>query len=206
VEALLALGRQDDARRLLDDFETYARSHGSPRLIGEALRSRARLLAADGEVDAADAAITEAEAIQRRIEDRWELARTLLAAGEVHRRARRRARARAALRESLELFAFLGAGLWARQAREGLSRIDASREAGGLTRTQRRVAELVATGLRNRQVADRLSMSVHTVEAHLSAVYRSLGIRSRSQVASALALDSWDIRDPTAEIRDSPPS
>jgi DNA-binding NarL/FixJ family response regulator len=203
VEALLALGRHEDARHVLDDFESYAASHGSPRLRGEALRARARLMAADGEVDRADAAITEAVALQRRIENRWELARTLLVAGEVHQRARRRARARAALREALELFAFLGAGLWARQAREELSRIDAPREEGGLTPTQRRVAELVAAGLRNRQVADRLSMSVHTVEAHLSAVYRALGIRSRSEIAAALAGASAGIRDSPAETRDS---
>jgi DNA-binding CsgD family transcriptional regulator len=206
VEALVALGRHEDARRALDDFAAYARSHGSPRLGAEQLRVRARLLAANGDVDGADAAIAEAEAIHRRIEDRWELARTLLAAGGVHRRARRRARARAALREALALFAFLGSGLWARQAREELSRIDAPREQGGLTPTQRRVAELVASGLRNRQVADRLSMSVHTVEAHLSAVYEALGIRSRSEVASALASDATAIRDSSGESRDSRPS
>ncbi|HSJ00784.1 MAG TPA: AAA family ATPase [Patescibacteria group bacterium] len=203
IDALLALGRHADARVALDEFERYARSHGSPRLVAEAHRGRARLLAADGRVDEADAAIAEAEAIHRRMEDRWELARTLLAAGEVHRRARRRARARAALREALELFAFLGSGLWARQAREDLARIDAAREAGRLTPTQRRVAELVAGGLRNRQVADRLSMSVHTVEAHLSAIYQALGIRSRSEVASALASDARDPRDSTEKTRDS---
>jgi DNA-binding NarL/FixJ family response regulator len=64
----------------------------------------------------------------------------------------------------------------------------------------------VAGGLRNRQVADRLSMSVHTVEAHLSAVYQALGIRSRSEVASALASDAMAIRDSSGESRDSRPS
>jgi DNA-binding NarL/FixJ family response regulator len=121
----------------------------------------------------------------------------------VHRRARARARARAALREALELFAFLGAAPWARHAREELGRIDAPRADGGLTPTQRRVAELVAGGLRNRQVADRLSMSVHTVEAHLSAVYQALGIRSRAEVASALASEDSELRDSKAEFRDS---
>ena len=206
IECLLALGEHADARRALDEFAHFSQSHGSPRLAAELSRARARLHAADGSVDQADAAIAEAEGIHRRIGDRWELARTLLAAGEVHRRARRRARARASLREALELFVFLGSGLWARQARDELSRIDAPRASGGLTPTQRRVAELVAGGMRNRQVADRLSMSVHTVEAHLSAVYRSLGIRSRSQVARALGMDAAGIRDSATEIRDSPPS
>lgn len=204
IEALLALGRGDHARRALDEFEAYARAHGSPRLAAEALRTRARLLAAEGLADEADAAVGEAEAIHRRMEDRWELARTLLVAGEVHRRARRRARARAALREAFELFAFLGAAPWARHARAELARIDAPRADGGLTPTQRRVAELVAGGLRNRQVADRLSMSVHTVEAHLSAVYQALGIRSRSEVAAALAAaDAPASRDSASDLRDS---
>jgi DNA-binding CsgD family transcriptional regulator len=191
AEALVALGRLDDARRTLDGLEEYAREHGSPRLIGEALRARARLLAAAGDLDGADAAVAEAEAIHRRIEDPWELARTLLVAGEVHRRARRRARARAALREAIETFAFLGAGLWAEQAREQLARIGgAGHLDGGLTPTQRRVAELVAQGLTNRQVADRLAMSAHTVEAHLSATYRALGISSRGELGAALSVDA----------------
>jgi DNA-binding CsgD family transcriptional regulator len=60
------------------------------------------------------------------------------------------------------------------------------------------VAELAIDGLTNRQVADRLFMSVHTVEAHLSAVYRTLGIRGRGELARAL-------RDSAAALRDSAP-
>jgi DNA-binding CsgD family transcriptional regulator len=79
-----------------------------------------------------------------------------------------------------------------------LARIDAPREAGGgLTPTQRRVAELVASGLTNRQVADRLAMSPHTVEAHLSAIYRALEIQSRAQLRGALT------PGPAASPRDS---
>jgi DNA-binding CsgD family transcriptional regulator len=55
----------------------------------------------------------------------------------------------------------------------------------------------------NRQVADRLLMSVHTVEAHLSTVYRLLGIRSRRELASALSADRVAARDSAARIRDS---
>ncbi|MBA2634062.1 MAG: AAA family ATPase, partial [Chloroflexi bacterium] len=207
VDALVALGRIDEARSVLTVLEAHAQSHGSPRLIADGLRARARLLAADGDVDGADAAIAEAEAIHRRIDDPWELARTLLVAGEVHRRSRRRARARAALREALETFAFLGARLWARRAREELARIDAGRrEEGGLTPTQRRVAELVGSGLTNRQVADRLSMSAHTVDAHLKAIYLALGINSRAQLRAATTADRTATRDSAGGSRDSGPS
>ena len=206
VEVLVALGRHDEAGSVLSALEGQARAHGSPRVIADALRARARLLAAAGDLDGADAAIGEAGAIHRRIEDRWELARTLLVAGELHRRARRRAKARAVLREALETFAFLGARLWAKQAQEQLARIDAAREKGGLTPTQGRVAELVASGLTNRQVADRMFMSAHTVEAHLSAIYRALGIRSRAQLSAALTANPPAPRDSAGRSRDSAPS
>jgi DNA-binding CsgD family transcriptional regulator len=202
IEALLTLGRHDEARAALSELEAHAAAtHASPRLLGDALRARARLLAADGDVEAARTAIGEAEAIHRRMEDRWELARTLLVAGEIHRRARRRAAARAALREAVESFAFLGARSWAAVAREQLARIDAPRAEGGLTPTQLEVARLVARGFANRQVAHRLAMSGHTVEAHLSAIYRSLGIRSRNELGTALS--RLAIRDSSAESRDS---
>jgi DNA-binding CsgD family transcriptional regulator len=48
------------------------------------------------------------------------------------------------------------------------------------------VAELVAAGRTNREVADALFVSVHTVEANLKRIYRKLGIRSRTELASAL--------------------
>ena len=202
VEALLALGRLDEARPVLDELEAYiASTTGSPRLVVDARRARARLQAAEGDVEGASTAIAEAEAIHRHIDDRWELARTLLVAGEIHRRARRRAMARAVLREAVETFTFLGARAWAGVARDQLARIDAARAGGGLTPTQLEVARLVASGMPNRQVAHRLAMSGHTVEAHLSAIYRSLGIRSRNELAEALS--KLPIRDSPAGSRDS---
>ena len=130
----------------------------------------------------------------------------ILLAGEIHRRSRRRARARAALSEALEAFEHLSAASWAVLAREQLGRIGSGREADGLTPTQREVAELVAQGLTNRQVADRLFMSPHTVEAHLSAVYRSLGIRSRAALDAALVRGGAATRDTSGGIRDSRPA
>ena len=204
VETLVALGRLDEARGVLDDLEPFVRARGSRRLLGEAIRSRARMLAAAGDEGGADAAAAEAETLHRQMEDRWELGRTMLVRGEVHRRSRRRAMARAALREAFEAFTFLGARMWAAQARDELARIDAGREDDGLTPTQRRVAELVAGGLTNRQAADRLFMSVHTVEAHLSAAYRALGISSRRELAKALGTAPGSTpRDSAAEVRDS---
>ena len=51
-----------------------------------------------------------------------------------------------------------------------------------LTDTEREVAELVAGGLTNRQVAARMFVSPHTVHAHLGRIFRKLGITSRVEL------------------------
>ncbi len=56
-----------------------------------------------------------------------------------------------------------------------------------LTATQTTVARLVATGLTSRQVAERLSVSPRTIDAHLAHIYRKLGISSRARLASLVA-------------------
>src|SRR3954454_11588295 len=56
-----------------------------------------------------------------------------------------------------------------------------------LTPRELRVALLVAEGWSNPEVADELALSRKTVEAHLSAIYRKLGLRSRIELARALA-------------------
>lgn len=63
----------------------------------------------------------------------------------------------------------------------------ASGQTGGLTLMESRVAELVAAGQRNEEAAEALGISVKTVEAHLTRVYRKLGLRSRTELAVLLA-------------------
>lgn len=206
IEALLATGRIDEARALLEPLRDEAERFGARRIVAEFHRARARVEAAAGNLDEATEAIAEVERVHRQFGDHWELARTLLVSAEIHRRSRRRAKARAALAEAIEAFERLGSVSWAREARDQLGRIGGPRGEGSLTPTQREVATLVATGMTNRQVADRLFMSPHTVEAHLSAVYRSLGIRSRAELEAALAREDATPRDSDAGIRDSAPA
>ncbi|MFF0268314.1 AAA family ATPase [Kribbella sp. NPDC004536] len=63
-----------------------------------------------------------------------------------------------------------------------------------LTGTERTVAELVAHGLTNREVAERVFLSPHTVSFHLRKVYRKLGIRSRVELTRALVHCEGDQR------------
>jgi DNA-binding CsgD family transcriptional regulator len=77
--------------------------------------------------------------------------------------------------------------LWTDKARAELARIGGRAPSSlDLTPSEARVAELVAAGGTNREVADALFVSVHTVEANLKRIYRKLGIRSRTELASTL--------------------
>jgi DNA-binding CsgD family transcriptional regulator len=150
-------------------------------------RGRALLAAARGDHDAARVHIETALSAHESLPQPFERARTLLAQGTIERRAKHRAAARDALIAALELFDGLGAALWAEQAEAELARIPGrSRASSELTETERRVAELVAAGLSNKEVAARLFVSVRAVEANLSKVYAKLGVRSRTQLASRL--------------------
>ena len=123
----------------------------------------------------------------------FERARTQLAHGGRLRRARRRADARAPLRAALATFESLGAQPWAERARSELSaaggrvRAPVATLTAALTPQELQVALLVADGATNRDAATRLFLSAKTIEAHLSSVYRKLGLRSRAQLAALVA-------------------
>ena len=122
-----------------------------------------------------------------------ERARSLLALGEALRRDGERNGARDVLREALDLGPGAGRRLRGPGGRT-TSSSPRSPAAGGcapratdaLTPTERRVATLAADGLTNRAVARALFVSEKTVETHLGAVYRKLGVSARSQLAGAL--------------------
>jgi DNA-binding NarL/FixJ family response regulator len=78
----------------------------------------------------------------------------------------------------------MGARAWADRARTELGRIGGRVASDGLTPTEQRVADLVAEGKSNKQVATELFVSVRTVEANLTRIYAKLGIRSRTELAA----------------------
>lgn len=188
VEALIADGRLDEARTLLGALEDGGRRLDNPWALATAGRCRGMLLAHEGDLDSALVAFEQALVDHQRAASPFERARTQLAYGATLRRAKRRADARAALISALELFDSLGAALWAEKAASDLARIPGRAPASGeLTETERRVAELVADGKSNKEVAAELFIAVRTVEANLSKVYAKLDIRSRTELASRLA-------------------
>jgi DNA-binding CsgD family transcriptional regulator len=188
IEALIGLGKTDRAERLLARFEARARSLDRPWAIATAGRCRALLLAASGDLESARAAIELALKEHHGVGQPLELGRTLLLAGEIERRSKQKRTARASLQEALQIFEQIDAPLWAEKALVSLQRVGGIvGKAGELTPTERRVAELAAAGMTNREVAQALFVSVKSVEANLSRVYAKLGIRSRTQLARRMS-------------------
>ena len=192
VEAEVALGLLDDAEARLAPWEDAARRLGRRSATGAATRCRGLLLAARGELEAALGALDEALDWQAQVPEPLETARTRLVRGEILRRLRRRGEARDALESALETFESLGATQWAARTGSALARLGLRRSAAAeLTASQLHVAELVAAGLTNREAADRLFLSVNTVETHLKNIYRTLGVRSRTELGRW-----WSVRSP----------
>jgi DNA-binding CsgD family transcriptional regulator len=186
VETLVALGELERAREELARLEERGRMF--PRLwITVALpRARALVLAGEGDVSGALAALDELD-LEAAAKLPFELGRTLLVRGRLQRRAKQKRAAAETLREALAIFERLGAPAWEAQARAELDRVGLRRSPDDLTATERRVAELAATGLTNREVAQKAFMSPKTVQANLTRIYRKLGISSRAELGARMA-------------------
>jgi DNA-binding CsgD family transcriptional regulator/tetratricopeptide (TPR) repeat protein len=180
--ALVNTDRLDEATALAASLRCLGQRSERPAVLGVGMRIDGLATAARGDLDCAVRLLEGAVAAHRRAQFPLELGRSLLALGQTWRRRRDRTQARRALRESFERFTVMGATPFADQARNELDRVDPARAGAALTAAESRVAQLVATGLANREVAAQLYTSVRTVEGHLGAVYRKLGVRSRTEL------------------------
>ena len=188
VEGLVVLGHVERAEEVLAPYVASAERLRRASALAEGHRCRALLLSAAGDDDAALAALESAVAARRDVPMPFELGRCLLALGSSQRRLRRRRDSRATLEEALGMFEALGAGQQAATTRTELARIGGrARASGDLTPTEARVAELVASGLTNKEAAAKLVLTVHTVEAALTSIYRKLRVHSRTEMAHKLA-------------------
>jgi len=77
---------------------------------------------------------------------------------------------------------------------------DLAARLASLTPQQFRVLTLVAEGLLNKQIADRLDIQERTVKAHLSVIFEKLGARNRTQ--ASVILRELEIGDPSRQAAD----
>jgi DNA-binding CsgD family transcriptional regulator len=188
AEALIELGRLDEAKALVDWLDERGRSLDRPWALATAGRCRALIQAARGDSSGAMDTIGLAEIEQGRVGEPFELGRTLLAKGTIARRGLQRRLARESIEAAVRIFEDLGASLWVARAQAEEARIGGRSPSGdALTTAEQQIAAVVSEGLTNREAAARLFVTEHTVEAALVRVYAKLGVRSRSQLARRLA-------------------
>jgi DNA-binding CsgD family transcriptional regulator len=191
IEALIGLGRLDEAASRLETLERQAAALDRASALAAARRCRGLLAAAHGELQEALLSLENALVEHERVSMPFEEARTLLALGATRRRARIKRPAREALEQALASFEQLGARLWADKARAELARISGRpAPTGELTEAERRIAVLAAEGRSNKEIAAALYVTPKTVDTQLSRIYRKVGVRSRTQLARHLSADA----------------
>jgi DNA-binding NarL/FixJ family response regulator len=197
AEALTLLGRPDEAEPIVARLETAAAALDHAWATPAARRSRALLQLARRDSERAVALATAAADAFATLPAPLDRGRALLVAGQAQRRLGERRQAARSLEQAAELFAALPAPLWhARAERERRRASPRPRhDRDQLTAAETRVAARVAGGRTNKEVAAELYTTVATVEAHLTRIYRKLGIRSRSELTRRVAAGTLRLDD-----------
>jgi DNA-binding CsgD family transcriptional regulator len=188
VEALLALGRVEEACAALQPYQELAERLRRASALPLAARCRALLELARDDLDAALAWACRALELHEGWPMPFERARTQLVLGTIHRRRREKRSAAAALDAALRVFDELGSPQWAAMARRERARVGfRPADPDTLSQTEHRVAELAARGLTGREIAAAAFLSPKGVEKALARVYRKLGVRSRVELVARIA-------------------
>ncbi|WP_154697880.1 helix-turn-helix transcriptional regulator [Lentzea guizhouensis] len=144
---------------------------------GGAGGTRARLLA-------------EAVGVLERREDRYELARALTDQAAAQAAAHRKKLAKVTAQRALDLARACGAKAVCLEAARVIDAVEPRRCSEdamlSLTKAEQRVASLAASGYKNREIAERLFVTVSTVEQHLTRVFRKLNVRQRNELPISL--------------------
>ncbi len=212
AEALIAIGELDEAAQVITDGRTQAIRLGRWGILATLDRATAMSHVARRELDVAASLLRSAASRFLDLGYPLEEARTRLALGRVEIRRHRPAVAETELRQALRICRRTKAAPWLALVNEELDGLGSNAVgvggAGGgagagasgvsgplptgaapapppvvLTRVERQVTKLVASGATNREISRSLYVSVKTVEATLTRIYRKLGIRSRVDLA-----------------------
>ncbi len=199
IEAAVATGAVDLAADLATELESQAAALGLPWVDAAALRGRSLAAMAAGDKLAAGS-LAAAVAAFDRLGYRLDAARASLWHGRALLRTGRRAPASDALADARDRLEALEARPWVAQAAADLERVAPGRASGALTEDEARIAALVSAGRRNREIAAELYVSVATVEAHLTRIYRKLDVRSRTELSRRLLESSTPAQAPSGTV------
>jgi DNA-binding CsgD family transcriptional regulator len=186
--AMAQLGSVEEGAALTRDELERARRFDAALAIGVALRAL-------GVIEGDEAGIEwlrEAVAVLEGSEGRLEHCRALVDLGAALRRANRRTEAREPLQLGLDLADRCGALVLAQRAHDelvvagGRPRRVRLRGIDGLTPGERRVADMVAEGMSNREIAEALFVTVKAVQWHLRHIYEKLAATSRDELVDEL--------------------
>lgn len=183
IEAYVRRQRMADAARVLARLEACETSSDRPVVAAVIARSRSHL-----DPDNSERHLGEAIRLHELCEMPFEQARTQLLLGSRLRRRQLRGEAQRYLSSALTRFERLGATPWAERARIELAAagVDLGERPVGLsalTPQEFQVAQNVARGMSNREIAAAMFLSVKTVEFHLGNVFHKLGVHRRSRLA-----------------------
>ncbi|WP_223286021.1 LuxR family transcriptional regulator [Kocuria atrinae] len=200
VNALVMTNKLDRAQEFLDEFEAIDRPEHIPTDQARLKWARGRLLAAQGDPDAARDYFEDALHELRALNRPYLHARISFAFGQSMRRAGKRRLASSVLRAARDLYEMLGAHTYVQRCDRELKATGVDqgaapdpadpvlaavqRERVQLTPQETAVAELVAGGSTNKEVASHLFIAEKTVQYHLTRIYTKFGIRSRSELAA----------------------
>jgi len=180
VDILLAEGDIEGARALSDELSTLAQESGAAFLLAIAAQSAGSVGLAEGRHDHALASLRDAWTAWQNLQMPYESARVRVLLGRLSEALGEQEEARMHYDAARLVFSRLGAAPDLAEL-DGLVGAGGGSDRRGLTDREREVLALVANGSSNRQVADLLSISEHTVARHVSNIFGKLGVNSRTQ-------------------------
>ena len=187
VRAYLAHGDVDAAENWLNRVGAVLTARAIPGTLPAITHGRGLVLLARGEVSAAHQALESASESWQARRRFWEGTWARLDLAQAAARARRRGEAAVLLDEARTIAATVGATTVVDAADRLTASFDHTRQAEPwhpLSAREFEVAQLVAAGLTNRQIADQLLLSPKTISAHITHILTKLGAARRAEIAA----------------------
>jgi len=183
VEIMIATRDVAAARAAADELSAIAESLDAPLLRAFAARATGAALLAEGDARGALTTLRAAWAAWQTLEAPFEAACVRVLIGDARRLLGDEDGAETELHAAMNVFRQLGAAPYLARA-EQMTGTAARRTAAGLTGRELEVLRLIASGISNRSIAEKLVLSEKTVARHVSNIFTKLGLSSRSAATS----------------------